>query len=91
MYENPIVFYLTHSNSIRSSSTATESPALTLTDLILPSRSLFRMFCIFMASIMQSSYPSTTVSPGATATETTAPGIGDKIDLVVSILITGAI
>jgi hypothetical protein len=63
-----------------NSSTETESPDFTFTDLILPSRSDFKMFCIFIASITHKSCPSTTVWPTYTFTETTAPGIGERID-----------
>lgn len=59
------------------SSTPIDFPFWTNTFLIFPSRSLLMMFCIFIASNTSNSYPSTTLSPGFTLTDITAPGIGD--------------
>ncbi len=49
-----------------------------------PSRSAFRMFCIFMASMTATVSPALTSWPTVTAMETTRPGMGDWISLEVS-------
>ena len=52
------------------------SPAVKGISATTPSRGAVRVVSSFMLSMTRSGWPSVTVSPGLTATETTTPGIG---------------
>ena len=60
--------------STSPSSTVWPTPTAT-TRSTVPARGARSSFCIFMASTTRSCWPATTASPGATATDTTRPGM----------------